>query len=344
MTAAIEFTLPPDREAVAPPEDRGFSRDQVRLLVARQKEISHRRFADLPGVLSPGDLLVVNNSATLPAALTGRRVDGRPVVVHLATRRSPCRWIVELRPHRRATGPVDDLRPGERVALPDGAVLDVEAPITPRLWIARLGLEGDDLAYLARNGRPISYAYVDGEWPLSSYQTVFATEPGSAEMPSAGRPFTADLVTRLVASGIVIAPITLHTGVSSPEAGEPPMDEWFAVPVATADLVNLTRAAGRRVIAVGTTAARALETMAGPDGRVDPDCGWTDLVLGPQRPARVVDAIITGWHAPGASHLALLEAVVGHDALMAAYDAALEARYLWHEFGDSALLVGPPPP
>jgi S-adenosylmethionine:tRNA ribosyltransferase-isomerase len=213
--------------------------------------------------------------------------------------------------------------------------------------------------YLARHGQPIRHSYVPGRWPLTAYQTVFARSPGSAEMPSAARPFTADLVTRLIAAGVVLAPITLHTGVASLEAGEAPLPEWFEVPQPTADLVNLARAAGRRVIAVGTTCTRALESAIaggggqagpvddGPDeavaGTVTARRGWTSLVLGPAHPARVVTGLITGWHEAGASHLALLEAVAGRTLVEAAYREAAAAGYLWHEFGDSCLLLPPEP-
>jgi S-adenosylmethionine:tRNA ribosyltransferase-isomerase len=201
---------------------------------------------------------------------------------------------------------------------------------------------GDVVDYLWANGHPIGYSYLRGSWPLSAYQTVFAWEPGSAEMPSAGRPFSTSLVTALVSQGVVVAPITLHCGVSSLESGEPPLAEPYRVPEVTAELVNATRAAGRRVVAVGTTVTRALETLAAPDGWVSAGAGWTDLVLGPDRPARVVDGIITGWHEPGASHLSLLEAVAGRELVARAYDEALRTGYLWHEFGDSCLLLPKP--
>ena len=168
---------------------------------------------------------------------------------------------------------------------------------------------------------------------------MFAREPGSAEMPSAGRPFTTELVTDLVTRGIAIAPITLHTGVSSQDAGEPPQPERYAVPETTARAVNMTRAAGGRVVAVGTTVTRALESAADGGGVIRGRAGWTDLVLGPQRPARVVSGLVTGWHAPGASHLDLLDAVAGADLVDRAYHEAVRARYLWHEFGDSCLLL-----
>jgi S-adenosylmethionine:tRNA ribosyltransferase-isomerase len=208
-----------------------------------------------------------------------------------------------------------------------------------RLWQATAGVDGGVPAYLARHGRPIRYAYLRMPVPLADYQTVFAREPGSAEMPSAGRPFTTELVTDLVTRGIGIVPITLHTGVSSQDAGEPPQPERYAVPETTARAVNMTRAGGSRVVAVGTTATRALESAADRAGAVAGRAGWTDLVLGPDRPPLVVSGLITGWHAPGASHLDLLAAVAGSGLVDRAYREALRSRYLWHEFGDSCLLL-----
>jgi S-adenosylmethionine:tRNA ribosyltransferase-isomerase len=340
----IHFQRPPGSDAIEPPEARGLARDAVRLLVARPDGISHGRFADLGDYLRTGDLLVVNNSATMPAAVDGRR-GGRDVAVHFSTARGENEWVVELRPPADATGHLTDVRPGERVELPGGAGLVIGSSYPEpgvegaRLWTARVVLEGDLPAYLARHGRPIRYAYVPREWPLRYYQTVFARSAGSAEMPSAARPFSTELVTGLVSAGIAIAPITLHAGVSSAEAGEPPTPELFEVPAPTARLVNSARAAGNRVIAVGTTVTRALESTATAAGVVRPAVGFTDLVLGPQHPCRVVDGLITGWHDAGASHLLLLEAVAGPDLVAAAYREAAARGYLWHEFGDSALLL-----
>jgi S-adenosylmethionine:tRNA ribosyltransferase-isomerase len=199
---------------------------------------------------------------------------------------------------------------------------------------------------LWHHGRAVSYSYLQGAWPLSDRQTVFATEPGSAEMPSAGRPITERLVTELVSQGVVLAPVTLHCGLSSPEVHELPVPERFVVPAATARLVNETRAAGGRIVAVGTTVARALESALTESGdvRVVAASGWTDLVLGPDRPARVVNGLLTGLHDPQASHLLLLEAVAGTDLVGAAYAELAVARpdghsYLWHEFGDTTLLL-----
>jgi S-adenosylmethionine:tRNA ribosyltransferase-isomerase len=262
--------------------------------------------------------------------------------VHFATELDESTWVVELRSGADATGPLADANSKEVIVLPDGVRLALLAPHPTgqhRLWRAKVGAEGGIPAYLARRGRPIRYAYVPVPVPLAEYQTVFASEPGSAEMPSAGRPFTDRLVTGLVSAGLMIAPITLHTGVSSQEPGEPPQPERFRVPASTARLVNATRRWGNRVIAVGTTVTRALESAADDRGRVRPRSGWTDLVLGPRRPARVVGGLITGWHAPGASHLDLLEAVAGKDLVQRAYSEAVRADYRWHEFGDSCLLL-----
>ncbi len=341
--AVTTFDLPDELNATSPPETRGVARDAVRLLVASESGTTHARFADLPLFLREGDLVVVNNSATLPAAVDGRRESG-PVTVHFSTALDDGTWLVELRPGRPAAGPVRDARAGEFVWLPDGDLTLLEGypgggARSERLWRARVDVPGTVRSYVAAHGHPISYAYLQSHPSLDAFQTVFAREPGSAEMPSAGRPFSDRLVTELVVRGVVVAPITLHTGVSSLEEGEAPLPEPFHVPAATARLVNLTRAAGGRVIAVGTTVTRALESAALPDGTVAPAAGWTDLVLSPDRPARVVDGLVTGWHAPGASHLMLLESVAGADLVQRAYAEAVRARYLWHEFGDSCLLL-----
>jgi S-adenosylmethionine:tRNA ribosyltransferase-isomerase len=332
--------------AAAPPEERGLTRDGVRLLVAAPDGLTHARFADLPRFLSPGDLLVVNTSATVAAAVDGLRVGGEPVAVHVSGTLDDGTWLVELRQPAPRTGRAGG-EAGEVIGLPAGVPLTLlrryPDPAGTRMWVAAAAAEGGASAYLARHGRPIRYSYVPRPWPLTAYQTVFARCPGSAEMPSAGRPFTPELVTSLVAAGVVLAPVTLHAGVASLEAGEPPLPERFSVPEPTAQLVTMTRAAGRRVVAVGTSSTRALESAAGPDGATRAACGWTSLVLGPGRPARVVTGLITGWHDAEASHLALLTAVAGTGLVSAAYRQAEAAGYLWHEFGDSCLLLPPRP-
>ena len=334
---ALAFDLPAALEATEPPPVR----DGVRLMVAHRAtgRIDHARFHDLPRFLTPGDLLVVNTSATIPAAVAARRESGEAVQVRLSTpapdRGAAAWWLVELRSPDGAR-PYRGARAGERLDVPGGGV-ELVAPYAggARLWLARIEVPGPLLDWLGRHGRPIRYGYVPREWPLSAYQTVFATEPGSAEMPSAGRPFSSALVARLEASGVGIAPLVLHTGVSSPERHEAPYPERYSVPAATADRVN----AARRVIAVGTTVVRALETVAAPDGTAVPGHGWTSLVVTPERPLRAVDGLITGWHEPEASHLRLLEAAAGPRLLRRSYDAALAGGYRWHEFGDSHLIL-----
>ncbi len=348
--AHMDFELPPSLEAVAPPEERGRGRDDVRLMEARRSSglIAHHQFQALPDLLRPGDLLVVNTSATISAAIRCT-VSGEPALLHLSGGGTGGQ-IVELRhpdPSGRGNTPWPDAECGTVVKLPDGATAQLLEPAGPRfgagggvrLWSARLALPTFIDAYLAVHGRPISYGYVSREQPLSAYQTIFAMEPGSAEMPSAARPFTPALVTRLVALGIGVVPVVLHCGVSSPETGEPPQREWFRVPAATAASINASRRAGGWIVAVGTTSVRAVESATGPDGRTAEAQGWTDLVVGPGRELRAVDGMITGWHEPRSSHLAMLEAVGGWPLLEASYRAALDNGYLWHEFGDSHLIL-----
>jgi S-adenosylmethionine:tRNA ribosyltransferase-isomerase len=337
MMTTLDFTLPEGLEATEPPEVR----DDVRLMVASQDGVRHARFGRFGEFLAAGDLVVVNTSGTLGAAVPGHR-GGGPVEVHFSAELDDGAWVMEVRPAGVSAGPVTDLRPGEEIGLNAGAGLIVDRPYPAgqtRLWRARARIDGGVRAFLARHGQPIRYAYVPRPWPLADYQTVFAREPGSAEMPSAGRPFTEHIVTDLVTRGVAVAPIVLHTGVSSQEPGEPPQPERFRVPAATARLVNSTRRAGGRVVAVGTTVTRALESVADPDGSVHAGHGWTHLVLGPSRPARAVTGLVTGWHAPGASHLALLAAVAGDALVERAYAEAVRHGYRWHEFGDSCLLL-----
>ena len=337
MTATLtEFTLPTELEAHAPPEARGLPRDGVRLLVSRAADatVTHHGFTDLPGLLLPGDLLVVNNSRTLPAAVPA----GPDLTIHFSTARPDGSWLVEPRiPAGKSSLPHGDQPPPEVIALPGGAELTLTGRATARLWSARLSVAV--VPYLLRHGEPIRYSYAGQRWPLEAYQTVFGRLPGSAEMPSAARPFTPAVVTDLVARGVTFAPITLHCGVSSLEAGEDPYPEQYDVPPATARLVNLTRQSGGRVIAVGTTVVRALETTALGAVPMAATAGWTSHVVTPETGLRVVDGLLTGLHEPRSSHLRMLAAFHREDLLGDCYDAALSNGYLWHEFGDVHLLL-----
>jgi S-adenosylmethionine:tRNA ribosyltransferase-isomerase len=348
---AVSFRLQEAQLAHEPPEARGLRRDQVRLLVSPGGDAPvHGRFSDLPSYLDEGDLVVVNTSATIAAALDGL-LRGAPVVVHVSTELPGGLWLVEVRAPL-AGGSSEPLvvapvgagaGAGSSVELVAGGSVQLLARYrgSRRLWVATLDVDRPVLDHLARFGRPIRYRYVTRDWPLDAYQSVFSRQPGSAEMPSAARPFTPHVVVDLARRGISITPILLHTGVSSLEGHEMPYPERYRVSAATAALVNATHAAGHRVLAVGTTVVRALETVTDDGGTVHPGEGWTELVVTPDRPARAVDALLTGWHEPEASHLLMLEAVAGAPVVRAAYDAARAGGYLWHEFGDSHLLMRP---
>jgi S-adenosylmethionine:tRNA ribosyltransferase-isomerase len=351
MTAMAEFTLPAELEAHAPPEARGVPRDGVRMLVSRaaSRAVEHHRFTDLPRLLIPGDLLVVNTSRTLPAAVPA----GPGLAVHFSTAQPDGSWLVEPRiPAGKSSVPLGDATPPPVIALPGGVELTLAGRATARLWRARLSTAV--VPYLLRHGEPIRYSYAGQRWPLEAYQTVFGRVPGSAEMPSAARPFSPAVVTDLVARGVTFAPITLHCGVSSLEAGEDPYAEQYDVPPATARLVSLTRRSGGRVIAVGTTVVRALETTALETTALETTAlettaletaalaaraGWTSHVVTPETGLRVVDGLLTGLHEPRSSHLRLLAAFHGEDLLRQCYEAALARGYLWHEFGDVHLLL-----
>jgi S-adenosylmethionine:tRNA ribosyltransferase-isomerase len=343
---AITFPTPTETTAPAPAEARGLARDGIRLLVGTGDEISHVRFRDLPRFLDPGDLVVFNDSATVPGEVDAERVGHGPVVLHLAAPLDDGSWVAELRTAPDASRAVLDAEPGE--LLTAGPVrLEVLEAYPPtgssptgrgnRLW--RVAVDGPLFAHLTAAGRPIAYGYLPRRYPLSAYQTVFGVRPGSAEMASAGRGFTAELITDLVTRGVALAPVTLHTGLSSQEAGEAPQAERFRVPESTARLVNAVQDGGGRIVAVGTTATRALESAVGADGRAVGSAGWTERVVTPADPPRLVSGLITGWHDPLASHLLLVEAVAGRELAQRAYDAAVAAGYLWHEFGDAALLL-----
>ena len=353
-----DFGLPARLEASEPPEARGLARDEVRLLVswADTDTIYHSRFDELTRWLSRGDLLVVNTSGTLRAALSAATPDGERFAVHLSTRLPGNFWVVEVRrPDVVASQPFRHALAGRRFDLESGGRLTLLAPYpltrglaaASRLWIAALELSEPVLSYLERFGSPIRYGYVPDPWPASMYQTTFATEPGSAEMPSAARPFTPELVTRLISNGVDIAPLLLHTGVASLEDHEPPYEEYYRVSADTAERVNAARAAHRRVVAVGTTVVRALETVTDRRGRTSPGEGWTTLVVTEHDALRSVTGMITGFHEPRATHLAMVRQVMkaagsAHaDAhLGRAYREAQEHGYLWHEFGDSHLILG----
>ena len=340
MLRATAFSLPPELRANEPPELRGLRRDQVRLMVVDRNadSISHTRFEQIGEFLQAGDLLVVNTTWTLPAALPARRTDGQLVQVRPCVRRDG-HWdalVVEpVPPHRNVP-----LREGESLELADGVVtlVDGRRQDIPLLW--RLRVPAVPLDAILASGAPIRYSYVPRPIPLAYYQTVFGSHPGSTEMASAGRPFTWELLLGLRRQGVQTAEIVLHTGLSSFQddafdAEHHLYEEWFEVDQRAVRAIN----EARRVIAVGTTVVRALETAALGSGRLRPARGWTDLAIGPQRELRVVNGLLTGFHEPQASHFDLLRAFVDGPLLERAYEEAVARRYLWHEFGDVTLIL-----
>jgi len=333
-TANLDFVLPPELEAREPAELRGSGRDDVRLMVSdlANGDVVHARFRDLPQFLRPGDLLVLNTTATLPAALRARRENGEEIALHYSTSLPGGLAVVEP----RGAG-----REGEIFVLPGRARARLLVPYreSKRLWIAQLTLGEPLIDYLHRYGGPITYKYIVNNFPIDAYQNVYAHEEGSAEMPSAGRAFTRPMLACLRRSGVNLAKLVLHTGVASLENHEPPYDEWYEVPLRTAKLVRATKRVGGRVIAVGTTVVRALESSVDRDGNSIASRGWTDLVITPERGVHIVDGILTGLHEPRATHLAMLQAIAGREPIEKAYAAALAHGYLWHEFGDLHLIV-----
>ncbi len=340
MTTSLHSRLDP---ATAPIESTGRERHDVSLLVAVNGRSTDSRFRRIGEHLDTGDVLVVNSSATEPAALWGCFGDTK-IGIHVAgPSHDDGRWVIELRKGDRS-GPILDARRCNRIDVGDGTLTLIEpagaAGLGVRLWTAVWAGRRRFTEVVRTSGNPIRYAYVPGRWPIETYRTVFEAprpEFSSAEMPSAARPFTHGVIGDLRRRGIQIAPITLHTGVSSQEHHERPMPERFEVGRSTAETINRARARGNRIVAVGTTSARALESAT--DGtHVSPARGWTDLVLSSDRPTTVVDALVTGWHPPEASHLDLLEAVAGREAVSHAYERAHDLGYRSHEFGDSCLL------
>ena len=348
----LDFTLPPALEADRPPEAHGLARDEVRLMVSylSDNSIVHTRFRHIGDVLEAGDVLVINTSGTMNAALHAQRMDGMPCEIHLSTHLSTDTWLVEVRAlDGKASRPFYDIEPETTFHLEDNAHVTLHAPYHSgaqhaisgkhRLWTASFALPCPLQTYLAHHGFPIRYSYVKEQWSLDYYQTVYTTEVGSAEMPSAGRAFTAELITSLVAHGVQIAPLILHTGVASLETDEPPLDEYYRVPAETAHVVNTTRAAGKRIVAVGTTVVRALESVTDTLGTIHGGEGWTQLVITPERGIRAIDGLLTGFHEPHATHLWMLEALAGRTHLERTYAEALHESYLWHEFGDLHLIL-----
>lgn len=349
VSAPFTFTLPDELSAKEPPERRGLGRDKVRLLVIDRGSgaVQHAKFERLAEFLRKGDLLVFNSSRTLPASLEACcSAHGPCLQVRLAQHRPDDAWLALL--VCKAGDPFGcGLRAGMQLEFsPEltGEVFDRDARI-PRLWKIRFSKTGTELIDLIyRIGQPVRYEYVSAPWDLDYYQTVYAKEPGSAEMPSAGRAFTWKALFELRRRGIDFAYLVLHTGLSSYlddelDRANPASEEEYFLSEAAAAKINDTRERGGRVIAVGTTVVRALESIAEADGRVQPAHAYTRLHIASGHELKAVDGLLTGLHEPEASHLDLLSAFIPAEKIHAAYNEAIQQRYLWHEFGDLNLIV-----
>jgi S-adenosylmethionine:tRNA ribosyltransferase-isomerase len=349
MSESFSFTLPPELQAKEPPERRGMARDQVRLMVIDREmdRVTHTRFDRLAEFLRFGDLLVFNSSRTLPASLKGRGAHGGPSIeVRLAEHLPDDSWLALLLCQRGdpfACG----LRRGMKIDFGDDLTAMVEDPDVriPRLWrmqFSKSGAEFVDSIY--RLGGPIRYEYVSANWNLDYYQTIFAQEPGSAEMPSAGRAFTWKLIFDLRRRRVETASVLLHTSLScyvddQLDREHPASEEEFLVSKNAALKINAALERGGRVIAVGTTVVRALESAADESGRIQPRHGYTRLKITSDHQLRAVRGLLTGLHEPEASHLDLLTAFMPAEKIRKAYEDAVKQKYLWHEFGDLNLIL-----
>ncbi len=346
----LNFQLPNHLKCAKPTELRGIARDEVKLMVSWQhnNHIKHNIFRNIGNYLKAGDTLVVNTSGTLKAALPIQLPNGNTGRVHLSTKLQKNQWVVEIREIRdNATHRHKKAYAGQSFQLPEDGEFRLLRPFYKNndhfahlnLWVAQFDLNTAVPAFLKKYGTPIRYDKVDQQYPIEYYQTIFAQHPGSAEMPSAGRAFTPQLVKQLIAKGIQFAPVLLHTGVSSLEEGEKPYPEYYEVSPLSADLINAAKTRGGRIIAVGTTAIRTLESIVDEAGKVQAGSGWTDLYLTPDYQMKVVDGLLTGFHEPKASHLSILESVSSLSHLEYSYPAALKEGYQWHEFGDLHLIL-----
>ncbi|BDS09517.1 S-adenosylmethionine:tRNA ribosyltransferase-isomerase [Aureispira anguillae] len=342
----IEFDLPKHLACPKPTEQRNIARDGVRLLVTNNKmEHYHDTFSELENYLEAGDVLVVNTSATLPSAFELTLPNGKPAKLHLSTKLNAKDWLVEIRAILGTkTIRWKEGQEGMQFKLPNGANLVLKKRFYKNqqfldLWIAELQMEENEMDYMQTYGQPIKYTQLDNPFPMDYYQTFFSYHPGSAEMPSAGRGFTSELVSRLAKKGVLFVPILLHTGISSLEENEKPYPEYMEISPLAALLINKAKEEGRRVIAVGTTAIRAIESAAKESGRVAEFRGNTELFIHESYRMKVTDGLLTGFHEPKASHLNILQALVGYQHLKMAYEKAIEANYFWHQFGDLHLIL-----
>ena len=340
----FDYALPPDHIAQEPARPRDASR--LLVLDRRLSDLSHHRFLELPDLLAPGDLLVLNDTRVIPAAFTARRASGARVEGIFLRAVDGGLWEVLLMGRGR-------LRVGETLAL-------VDAAGTPRCpmelmgrgeggtWHVRPPASADPVAILREVGRTPLPPYIRrarGAADSDDYQTLYARRDGAVAAPTAGLHFTSRVMDRLAARGVESVALTLHVGlgtfqpIRSESLDDHRMHEEYAeIPPESADRINRARAAGRRIVAVGTTTVRALESAAGDEG-VRPIRGWTRLFIRPPYRFRAVDAMITNFHLPRTTLLVLVAAFAGRERILAAYAEAIREGYRFYSYGDAMLII-----
>lgn len=346
ISNVIDFELPAALACPRPTELRNIERDEVRLLVTRGNgSVEHTVFNRLGDHLQAGDVLVVNTSATRASAFPIDLPRGSSGMVHFGTPVSHGDWLVEIREIvGDKTVRWKEGSEGMEFDLPGGARLKLKGKYYENrdllhLWKAELSIKEHPGSYMAGYGRPIKYDKLNEPYPLGYYQTLFSFHPGSSEMPSAGRGFTQNQVDKLMQKGIVFVPVLLHTGVSSLEENEPPYPEYMEISPLSALIINNANQLGRKVIAVGTTAVRAVESAANREGEVFPYRGNTGLFITDYYRMKSIGGLLTGFHEPRASHLNILQSLAGFNHIEKAYSTAIEHNYYWHQFGDLHLIL-----
>jgi len=334
---AYDYVLPPECIAQAPVEPR----DHSRLLVVKAQEHQHHYFYDLPDLLQPGDLLVLNDTQVLPARLIGRRNGGGAAEILLLHEVAPLTWEALVRPGRR-------LHLGQKVYFPENVAAEIiaEAPEGRRQIRFDLPSGLAFFPWLDQVGQmPLPPYITSRETSPEQYQTIWAKVPGAVAAPTAGLHFTAELLVQLAARGIQTTHITLHVGLGTfrPVAA---MDirkhtmhqEWLVVSPATVAQIQATQQAGGRVIAVGTTVVRALES-ASQTGSLQPWAGWSELFIYPGYRWRTVEGLITNFHLPKSSLMMMVSALIGRERLLRLYDEAIKESYRFYSFGDAMCLL-----
>jgi S-adenosylmethionine:tRNA ribosyltransferase-isomerase len=349
IKSPFSFDLPDELSATKPPELRGVNRDAVKLLIINRNDgmTYHSTFNHLSDFLRSGDLLIFNSSRTLPASLkTINRGINKPSEVRLAEHLPDDTWLV-LFLFENEIQNNSLIKPGQKIEFESGLSAVVENPDSrnPRLWKIKFSATGAELIDIFYQiGKPIRYGYISAPLPLEYYMTVFAIDPGSSEMPSAGRAFTWKMLFDLKNKNIGTSFLTLHTGLSSYmdddlSSTHIVSEEEYFIPAGTAARIRTAKAKGGRIIAVGTTVVRALESSAYLTGKVVAGHSYTNLKITGEHNLKIANGLITGFHEPEASHLDLISAFLNPSQIVKAYEEAIEKKYLWHEFGDLCLIA-----